>query len=443
MRTNTKPTVRARTHEGGPALIVSPAKQLRRAVMANMLFEDTFYESGVEISLRLAELVKVCPFKEAAQCAIDAREKFKLRHMPLYLAREMLFHHGGRQMGDLIARVIQRPDEMGELIALYWKGQPDAPLDRQLKLGLARAFHKFTPFQLAKYNSEEAAVRLRDVMFLTHPRPTTEQDKALFKHIAQDTLPKPDTWEVRRSEGAGAKATFTELLERKQLGAMALLRNLRTMLESNVPEELIRNALFTARVDRVLPFRFITAARHAPRLEDAIEIAMFKGLAMHPALPGKTAILIDHSASMDGQLSKKSELTCFDAAVGLAMLVRETATACRVFAFSDECVEVAPRRGFGLAEAIRSSMSAGGTRAGAAIKHVYSEMPDIDRLIVVTDEQSADRPPAPLRGRGYLINVAPYQHGIGYVPWVTIDGWSEAVLDYIREFEADDAARAQ
>lgn len=57
-----------------------------------------------------------------------------------------------------------------------------------------------------------------------------------------------------------------------------------------------------------------------------------------------------------------------------------------------------------------------------------------DRIIVITDEQSHDRVPSP-RGTGYVINVASARNGVGYGPWTHIDGWSEAVLDYIREVE--------
>ena len=59
-----------------------------------------------------------------------------------------------------------------------------------------------------------------------------------------------------------------------------------------------------------------------------------------------------------------------------------------------------------------------------------------DRLIVITDEQSADRVPDPL-GRGYVINVASAKNGVGYGKWVHVDGFSEAVIRYISEIEND------
>ncbi|MGA3262583.1 MAG: hypothetical protein ABSC47_00900 [Terracidiphilus sp.] len=78
----------------------------------------------------------------------------------------------------------------------------------------------------------------------------------------------------------------------------------------------------------------------------------------------------------------------------------------------------------------------GGTYLGAALKQVEDACRGgYDRLVVITDEQSHDQVPAP-RGKGYVINVASNRNGVGYGPWTHIDGWSEAVVDYIAELEA-------
>lgn len=430
MRTNTKTLNTERTHEGAVSVSTSATNQLRRAVMACMLFEDGFYESGQDSAQRMRELIKAVPFDDAAQIAIEAREKMKLRHAPLFLVREMLRHHKGRQMGDLISRVIQRPDELGELLALYWKDGKDQPLTAQMKVGLARAFKKFNAYQLAKWN-KDGSVKLRDVLFLSHAKPDNEEQAALFKQIADNTLPTPDTWEAQLSGGADKKVTFERLMSERKLGAMALLRNLRGMIEAGVSEDRIRAALGAMQAERVLPFRFISAAKHAPRLEDALEKAMFRCLAEAPKLGGKTALLIDHSGSMQSPVSGRSEITRFDAAAALAMILRETCERVRVFTFSDRVIEVPPRRGFAMVQAVREVINPVSTMLGSAVRTVYRDFPECDRIIVVTDEQSADRPPQP-QGRGYIINVAGYKNGIGYGPWITIDGWSEAVIDYIR-----------
>ena len=152
MKTNLKFQHTERTHEGAISIPKGATAELRRTVMACMLFEDQFYESGIDSSIRMAALIKQVSFEDAAKIAIDAREKFKLRHAPLFIVRELLRTHKGRQVGDLIASVIQRPDELGELLALYWKENKNAPLPAQLKIGIARALKKFNEYSLAKWN---------------------------------------------------------------------------------------------------------------------------------------------------------------------------------------------------------------------------------------------------------------------------------------------------
>ena len=84
-------------------------------------------------------------------------------------------------------------------------------------------------------------------------------------------------------------------------------------------------------------------------------------------------------------------------------------------------------------DTIARSQQHASTMLGASIQRLNQE--PLDRLIVITDEQSHDRVPNPTT-KGYLINVANNQHGVGYGPWVHIDGWSEAIIDYIRAYEA-------
>ena len=54
-----------------------------------------------------------------------------------------------------------------------------------------------------------------------------------------------------------------------------------------------------------------------------------------------------------------------------------------------------------------------------------------------TDEQAQDTVGAPI-GKGYMINVAANEHGVGYGDWTRITGFSEAVLDYIRAVEGEE-----
>jgi 60 kDa SS-A/Ro ribonucleoprotein len=192
-------------------------------------------------------------------------------------------------------------------------------------------------------------------------------------------------------------------------------------------------ALEKMKVERVLPFRFVAASRFAPTLEPQLEAAMLRCLKDHARMPGKTVLLVDVSGSMNQPISEKSDLVRMDAACALAMLAREICETISVFAFSEHLMEVPARRGFALRDAIVNSMPHSSTFLGQAVDLITKKV-KYDRLIIITDEQSAGAL-APPAAKGYCINVANNQNGIAYGKWHHIDGFSEAVIDYIQAFE--------
>ncbi len=419
-----------RTHEGAPAKNISPELQLRRSVLACMLWEDQFYEDGVAIAGRIRELVAKVPAEKVAALAIEAREKMKLRHAPLLLVREMARLASHRQLvAETMTRIIQRADELSEFVALYWS-EGKQPLSAQVKKGLAAAFTRFDEYALAKYN-RATPVKLRDVLFLCHAKPLDAAQAALWKRLVEGELATPDTWEVALSAGADKRDAWERLLSENKLGALALLRNLRNMAEAKVSAQLIADGIARMKTERVLPFRFIAAARYAPQWEAELEKAMLRSLEGQSKLPGKTVLLVDVSGSMDAQLSRRSEMRRNDAAYGLAVLLREIAESVSIYTFSDKLVRVPARQGFALRDALNSSQPHSGTYLGQALKGIDEKY---DRLIVITDEQSHDPVPNP-KALGYMINVASYQNGVGYGVWMHIDGWSDSVIEYIRAAE--------
>lgn len=419
-----------RTHEGGPAKNISPMLQLRRSVMACLLWEGEFYEDGVAIAGRIQELVPKVEPELVAAVAIEARGKMKLRHAPLLLVREMARHKEHRALvAATLEQVIQRADELAEFVAIYWK-DGKTPLSAQVKKGLARAFQKFDEYHLAKYD-RSGPIRLRDVLFLCHAKPRDAEQAALWKRLIEEQLAIPDTWEVALSSGENKRDAWERLLRERRLGALALLRNLRNMKEADVDEALVLAALEAADTSRVLPFRFLAAARHVPQWEEPIERAMLSALAGQEKLPGRTVLLVDVSGSMTSPLSHRSEMLRTDAAYGLAVLLREICRKVSVYTFSNELAEVPPRRGFALRDALDASQSHSGTYLGKALGAIREKY---DRIIVITDEQAHDRVPGP-RNTGYVVNVASNKNGVGYGAWTHVDGWSEAVVEYIRTFE--------
>ena len=419
------------TFEGAPAIKLNVEQSLRRSVLSCLLWEDEFYEDGLAIADRIATLAAEVAPNVVADLAIEARERFNLRHAPLMLLCALARTGSGTSLvSETIARVIQRADELSEFLSLYWR-HGRKPLSKQMKKGLAAAFGKFDAYQLAKYD-RDGPVKLRDVLFLVHAKPKDEAQAALWKQVAERSLPAPDTWEVALSGGADKKASFERLLVERKLGYLALLRNLRNMDQAGVDEVLIKDAILARRgAERVLPFRYVAAARAAPRFEPWLDQALAEAVLEGPVFEGRTLVLVDVSGSMDWKLSARSDLTRMDAAATLASIIPGEV---RVFTFSQEVVEVPPRRGMAGVDAVIRSQAHGGTLLGAAIKRI-NDVPH-DRLIVITDEQSADKVPDPKAAKAYMVNVASARNGVGYEGrWTHIDGFSEAVLGFMREHE--------
>lgn len=423
------------TYEGAPAYgNLSPLKQLKRSVMSCFLWENEFYEDGETIAHRIYDTALKCKPIDVANLAIEARTKGNLRHVPLLLLCALAKIGSGTSiLASTIPQVIKRADELSELIAVYWR-DGKKPLPAQMKKGLATAFSNFGEYALAKYNRDNA-IKLRDVLFLVHAKPRNADQEALFKKLVDKELAVPDTWEVQLSAGKDKKETFSRLLTENKLGYLALLRNLRNMEEAGVDRALIKAGLETAKgFDQVLPFRFIAAARAAPQLEPMIDAALLKKIPTLRQLPGKTVVLVDISGSMDEKLSGKSDLKRSDAAASLASIIN--AEDLQIVSFSNSTIACPPRKGMAGVDAILRSQSHGGTDLGGALEFVNRKY-KYDRLIVITDEQSHTSVGSP-KGRGYMINVASNKNGVGYGPWVHIDGFSERVIDYIYEYENSD-----
>lgn len=464
------------THEGARAWPHTTAEQsLRRSVLSCMLWENEFYEDGESVAQRIAAAADAVPVEALAALAIEARSVFNLRHVPLLLLtvlarRGAAFQprpgDGTALVAKTIAATLQRADELSEFLAVYAKANSVSPkalkskLSAQVKRGLASAFGRFDEYQLAKYDHANA-VRLRDVLFLCHAKPCDGQQEDLWKRLIRNELAAPDTWEVALSCGADKKATFERLLRDGKLGYLALLRNLRNMEQAGCNPSLVRDAILARRgAQRVLPFRFIAAAKAAPKMEASLDEAMVATLQQRPKLPGKTLVVIDVSGSMYGSpLSQKSDMTRDIAACALGAIARELCENPAIYATagSDEArkhatAEVPARRGMALVDAIHgmcSPLGGGGIFLKQVMDFLLEREKHADRVIVITDEQDcgvgSDDSPLAARAFGkhnYIVNVASAKNGIGYGKWTHVDGFSERVFDFIAQSESVMQAQA-
>jgi len=451
------------TAEGGTADFITPLQQLRRSVMSCLLWEDEFYEDGKAIADRINTLAEQVTPLELSHLAVEARNRFHLRHVPLLLLVKLAKTGSGTPiLKDTIPQVIRRADELAEFCALFWKFNPGKDITNQMKKGLRLAFMRFDEYQLAKYDRDKP-VKMRDVAFLAHVKGTDkDKERLIARGVNKNFFPEatkssgypvramfetpdekpgldsPDTWEVALSAGGDKKTVFEQMIRDDKLPYFALIRNLRNMAQSGCDADLVKGAILARKgAGRILPFRYIAAARAAVQFEKELDQAMLGAIQDMPRMMGNTVVLSDVSQSMDAKLSGKSDLKRRDASAALASMVPCDSVRC--FTFSNTLVEVPARKGMAGVDAIERSQAHSGTYLVEAMNALHTVCPKYDRLIVVTDEQMfRGNLPTP-RGRfNYMVNVASNQNGIGYrKPWTHIDGFSEAIFRYITEVEGE------
>ena len=180
---------------GMPAALQGNEAKLNRLVMACLLWEDTAYEDGVSIVEEIKNTIPLVSGEFCLNLAVRARLQQKLRHVPLLVIREMCRYETHRKfVREAINKVCTRPDQLSELLSLYWlEGKKAIP--KQMKLGMSDAFNNFDEYQLAKWN-KDADIKLRDVLFLSHAKPSSPEKEILFKKLVDKELKTPDTWEV-------------------------------------------------------------------------------------------------------------------------------------------------------------------------------------------------------------------------------------------------------
>ncbi|HEX9509634.1 MAG TPA: TROVE domain-containing protein [Puia sp.] len=340
---------------GEKAFILTPQVELYTAV-ATAALNDKFYTTAEEMLLRLRTLIAKNDPGFVAKLAVYARENMYLRSVPLVLAVELAKQHSGNGVvGKLVNRVVQRADEITELLAYYSLANERKDikklnkLSKQLQKGLAEAFNKFDEYQFAKYN-REASVKLKDALFLVHPKAKDEAQQVLFDKIVKDELLAPYTWEVELSalgqkkydslelkQGA-LRDKWEELIFSNKMGYMAVLRNLRNILEAEVSKEALNkvcdylgNAQAVAK-SKQLPFRFLSAYRELKDLKngrvskvlDALEEAVLVSAENIAGYDENTKVVIaaDVSGSMQKSISERSKVQSYDIGLMLAMLLQ-------------------------------------------------------------------------------------------------------------------------
>ncbi len=195
-------------------------------------------------------------------------------------------------------QIIGRADEPSVGLA-YQLAAFGKPIPNSLKKAWASRLKSFDGYQLAKYRQASREVKTADVVSLVHA--SSEPLDALM----QDTLRTTgETWEAIISEKGSTREAWEEALG--HMGHMALLRNLRNLLEKEVPVGSFADKLLAGVTGgKQLPFRYYSAyqavAKTAPQpMLDTLEACLQRSLGNAPWFGERVMSLVDNSGSAWG-----------------------------------------------------------------------------------------------------------------------------------------------
>ena len=347
-------TTRVTNYEGAKAFTLSSKMELYTAVVTAG-FGSFYYTSEKERIDRIRALVAQVDAEFVAKLAVYARTKMHMRSIGLVLVTELArIHNGDNLVSKAVTGVVQRGDEITELLACYAASNERTgfkklnKLSKQVQKGLSASFNKFDEYQFAKYD-RQTDITLRDALFLVRAKAESEEKQALFDKIAEQKLAAAYTWETelsrlgqqefasQKEKVAAVAAKWEELISSGKIGYMALMRNLRNILEAGVDAQTIQvvgERIASAReVERSkqLTFRYLSAYREIEKMKsayssyimDCLEEAAIHSVANLKGFDLNTSVVIacDVSSSMFQTVSKRSTIRMYDIGLMLGMML--------------------------------------------------------------------------------------------------------------------------
>jgi len=465
---NTTNTVKTTNRSGYPAYSMKDKEHLVTAVLTTMFGEPKYYGSTDNDIVRLATSCAKADPEFLCKLACYARSAGNMRSVS-HVLTSVIAREAHEYTRAAIRNVVIRPDDITEIMACY-VSMYGKPFPNAMKREIASVIQKFDEFQIAKYNGGNKAIKFRDVLRITHPTPKDEATETLFGKILSDTLETPYTWEVELSTRGNTKEVWDELIASGKVGYMALLRNLRNIVQSGADIEPVLKKLSDpeqVKKSRQLPFRFYSAYRTlvgenlmTSDIHRALENAICASIDNMEQIPGRTLIAVDVSGSMGMPVSSKSDVRCCDIASlmgAMANRLCEDATVCYFDAswgFS-EGYRIARYGKFDsvLDVCLKNAFSGGGTDLSLPMKYAMEKdgaraLHPFDRVIYFSDNecnaswrglQKAVQSEADRYRAQYNPNF--WVHGVDLQGYGTqqftgarfnlIAGWSESVLPFI------------
>lgn len=462
---NQTATIKTTNKSGHVAYSMTAKSKLITQVLTSFFNEDKFYsDNSAEMQKTIKEVIKQ-DAEFVSKLAVYARRVFNMRSvshvLTAYLAHEP---EGKPYVRRTVKGVSLRGDDVTEMMSFYL-ATFGKPIPNSLKKGINNVLvgdditHGFNEYTLAKYKGKGKAVKMRDLLCLCRPTPKNAEQSELFKKCLENRLETPLTWETELSANGNNKQAWEKLIDSGKVGYMALLRNLRNIIQANpVNIQKVFNTLENAEIvkkSKQLPFRFLSAYKSVKNISgskvlDVLENAVDASIENLPRISGTTVIAVDVSGSMRSKISEKSDIECCEIALMLAYIANRICDNAYIYAFDNNAYKLTTSSRTGILKAVDDTpVHGGGTNMSLPFRLMISEKIIADRIIILSDNECNDSPYY-WRNKTVQSLADEYRKTSGNDIWVhaidlqgygtqqfagaktnIIAGWSEKVLDFI------------
>jgi len=499
------------THEGGVGYKYAPKFELI-ALLASGI-DNTFYEKESDRSTRLSNLIDEISKTDktfVAKALVYARSVMGQRSVTHLGAALLAKHLRGDELGTAFyskrsrnenkGGIVFRLDDMLEIASAYQFKNPETnpakiaegkkykPFSNAIKNGFKLALEAADTYELAKYQAKSRDLSLVDIINLVHPKPRPEMEEVFKKLMSgelkqfntvedkntkagQDVAAKLKAGEITKEEAAkelteSKEENFAELITNRKIGYLALLRNLRNILNVASNSTLIKNAcalltdeklirkslVFPHQIDLALEIMLseFGTSKSAPfikALNDAYELAipnlteLFKN--------GTTAVVFDSSGSMSTPIALnngKPGARGSEGAIAKAGLIAATLAkgiGADIYHFADYCEEIKFNPADSVNTIKKNCLSKQGRVGyGTEFNSIFRTIGNkYDRVFVISDMQGADALPkaAYTNTHIYSIDICGYGTTM-FAPGsklYKLFGYSSDIYELVKRVEID------
>lgn len=442
-----KPTIV--NHMGEKAYKPNAEEELVATVMTTML-SDSYYEKEKDKVERIKNLMDQVDPYFGAQTALYVRKEGKLRSVTHLMASVLASKASGKEWASrFYNKIVMRPDDMSEILGCYAALNDKNPkklrgISGAIKKGFKTALEGLDPYRIDKYKMDSRVITMVDLVNLFHPK-GNQVNKTAFQYLIEGRslsgLYESKILEKEMSKaGQDKKEALGDAIRDvvsnvKGMPIFNMVRNLVNIIKyaPDQIDEVCRQLTIEEKVlnSKMLPFRFASAfkevenigtdgsendivfesdkkrakltARNKYKILDALEKAITISCKNLPVLEGRSAILIDHSSSVRGDMGGSSEVSAFSktntAVIGnlFGCMIASVLPDVFIGMFGDELINYEYDRSKGVLWNNKKSFTAGEDCGGstenglfAFLEKCVKDKIKVDNLYIISDMQIGD-----------------------------------------------------